>query len=186
MRRGRTSCFRRPVADRRSSISITLVRSAYFAPDAAAFSEAGELKDDDIAAAQRILDDRGMAGETGGADFQSSSSQGPAACPFRRQEVLGTLGENPGALQRFCGDGFAGFSSKTPILPPLRAAQRFCDSACHEGFGGHSPADEHPFARPAREPRASHSRASFSVSTLRVMQYNCDYQADRMCPKTLI
>ena len=33
---------------------------AYFAPDAPDFQEAGELKDDDLAAAQRVLDARGM------------------------------------------------------------------------------------------------------------------------------
>ena len=32
---------------------------AYFAPDAPDFAEAGELKDDDLVAAQRILDERG-------------------------------------------------------------------------------------------------------------------------------
>ena len=35
---------------------------AYFAPDAPDFQEAGELKDDDLAAAQRILDERGVSG----------------------------------------------------------------------------------------------------------------------------
>ena len=35
---------------------------AYFAPDAPDFREAGELKDDDLAAAQRILDGWGLIG----------------------------------------------------------------------------------------------------------------------------
>ena len=35
---------------------------AYFAPDAPDFQEAGELKGDDLAAAQRILDERGVSG----------------------------------------------------------------------------------------------------------------------------
>ena len=35
---------------------------AYFAPDAPDFQEAGELKDDNLAAAQRILDERGISG----------------------------------------------------------------------------------------------------------------------------
>ena len=35
---------------------------AYFAPDAPDFQEAGELKDDNLAAAQRVLDARGVAG----------------------------------------------------------------------------------------------------------------------------
>ena len=35
---------------------------AYFAPDAPNFCEAGELKGEDLAAAQRILDDRGISG----------------------------------------------------------------------------------------------------------------------------
>jgi len=35
---------------------------AYFAPDAPDFAEAGELKDDDLVAAQRILDERGLPG----------------------------------------------------------------------------------------------------------------------------
>ena len=35
---------------------------AYFAPEASDFAEAGELKDDELAAAQRILDERGMPG----------------------------------------------------------------------------------------------------------------------------
>ena len=35
---------------------------AHFAPDAPDFAEAGELKSDDLAPAQRILDERGMAG----------------------------------------------------------------------------------------------------------------------------
>ena len=39
---------------------------AYFAPDAPDFAEAGELKDDDLAAAQRILDERGIFGGTSG------------------------------------------------------------------------------------------------------------------------
>ena len=39
---------------------------AYFAPDAADFAEAGELKGDDLAAAQRILDERGMSGGNAG------------------------------------------------------------------------------------------------------------------------
>ena len=34
----------------------------YFVPDALDFQEAGELKDDDLAAAQRILDERGIPG----------------------------------------------------------------------------------------------------------------------------
>ena len=33
---------------------------AYFAPEAPDFTEAGELKGDDLAASQRILDERGM------------------------------------------------------------------------------------------------------------------------------
>ena len=36
---------------------------AYFAPDAPDFQEAGELKDDALAAAQRVLGARGVAGE---------------------------------------------------------------------------------------------------------------------------
>ena len=35
---------------------------AYFAPDAPDFQEAGELKDADLAAAQRVLDERGIPG----------------------------------------------------------------------------------------------------------------------------
>ena len=35
---------------------------AYFAPDAPNFQEAGELKGDDLAAAQRVLGARGVAG----------------------------------------------------------------------------------------------------------------------------
>ena len=35
---------------------------AYFAPDAPDFAEAGELKGEDLAAAQRILDARGVSG----------------------------------------------------------------------------------------------------------------------------
>ncbi len=35
---------------------------AYFAPEAPDFEEAGELKGDDLAAAQRILDERGIPG----------------------------------------------------------------------------------------------------------------------------
>ena len=35
---------------------------AYFAPDATDFRETGELKGDGLAAAQRILDDRGISG----------------------------------------------------------------------------------------------------------------------------
>ena len=35
---------------------------AYSAPDAPDFAEAGELKGDDLAAAQRILDERGIPG----------------------------------------------------------------------------------------------------------------------------
>ena len=35
---------------------------AYFAPEAPDFQEAGELKGDDLAAAQRILDERGIPG----------------------------------------------------------------------------------------------------------------------------
>ena len=35
---------------------------AYFVPDAPDFQEAGELKGDDLAAAQRILDERGIPG----------------------------------------------------------------------------------------------------------------------------
>ena len=35
---------------------------AYFAPDAPDFCEAGELKGDDLAAAQQILDERGVSG----------------------------------------------------------------------------------------------------------------------------
>ena len=35
---------------------------AYFAPDAPDFREAGELKGADLAAAQRILDERGIPG----------------------------------------------------------------------------------------------------------------------------
>ena len=35
---------------------------AYFSPDATDFQEAGELKGDDLAAAQRILDERGLPG----------------------------------------------------------------------------------------------------------------------------
>ena len=35
---------------------------AYFAPDAPDFEEAGELKGDDLAAGQRILDERGILG----------------------------------------------------------------------------------------------------------------------------
>ena len=35
---------------------------AYFAPDAPDFAEAGELKDDDLAAARRILGERGLPG----------------------------------------------------------------------------------------------------------------------------
>ena len=37
---------------------------AYFAPDAPDFAEAGELKGDALAAARRILDERGLAGGT--------------------------------------------------------------------------------------------------------------------------
>ena len=37
---------------------------AYFAPDAPDFQEAGELKGDDLAKAVRILNTRGMAGES--------------------------------------------------------------------------------------------------------------------------
>ena len=37
---------------------------AYFAPEAPDFAEAGELKGDDLAATQRILDERGLAGGT--------------------------------------------------------------------------------------------------------------------------
>ena len=39
---------------------------AYFAPEAPDFAEAGELKDDDLAAAQRVLDERGLSGGTPG------------------------------------------------------------------------------------------------------------------------
>ena len=39
---------------------------AYFAPDAPDFQEAGELKSDDLAAAQRILDERGVSGGNAG------------------------------------------------------------------------------------------------------------------------
>ena len=35
---------------------------AYFAPDAPDFAEAGELKGDNLAAAQRILDERDISG----------------------------------------------------------------------------------------------------------------------------
>ena len=35
---------------------------AYFAPEAPDFQEAGELKGDDLAAALRALDDRGVSG----------------------------------------------------------------------------------------------------------------------------
>ena len=35
---------------------------AYFAPEAPDFQEVGELKGDDLAAAQRILDERGILG----------------------------------------------------------------------------------------------------------------------------
>ena len=39
---------------------------AYFAPDVPDFCEAGELKGDGLAAAQRILDERGMSGGNAG------------------------------------------------------------------------------------------------------------------------
>ena len=39
---------------------------AYFAPDAADVAEAGELKGDDLAAAQRVLDERDMPGGIAG------------------------------------------------------------------------------------------------------------------------
>ena len=45
-RRAWTSCWARPVA--------------YFAPVAPDFAEAGELKDDNLAVTQRILDARGV------------------------------------------------------------------------------------------------------------------------------
>ena len=35
---------------------------AYFAPDAPDFAEAGEIERYDLAAAQRVLDERGLAG----------------------------------------------------------------------------------------------------------------------------
>ena len=45
---------------------------AYFAPEADDFCEAGELEDDDLAAAQRILDERGVScGNAGHCDFLS-------------------------------------------------------------------------------------------------------------------
>ena len=45
---------------------------AYFAPNADDFCEAGELKDDDLAAAQRILDERGVScGNADHCDFLS-------------------------------------------------------------------------------------------------------------------
>lgn len=39
---------------------------AYFVPDTPDFAEAGELKGDDLAAAQRILDERRLTGGTPG------------------------------------------------------------------------------------------------------------------------
>ena len=53
---------------------------AYFAPDAPDFQEAGELKGDDLAAAQRVLDARGAPGDKSRAE----RIKGPI---FRRRDT---------------------------------------------------------------------------------------------------
>ena len=63
---------------------------AHFTPDAPDFCEAGELKCDELAAAQRILDERGISA---GLIISRLRSQALAACPFQQQEVLLPLAE---------------------------------------------------------------------------------------------
>ena len=65
---------------------------AYFAPDAPDFKEAGELKDEELAAAQRILAERGVPGAIVG-DIHPQRSQARPACPFRRREVYVPLAQ---------------------------------------------------------------------------------------------
>ncbi|MDE2688470.1 MAG: hypothetical protein OXI16_13380 [Chloroflexota bacterium] len=60
---------------------------AYFAPDAPDFAEAGELKGDDVAVAQRIFDERGLPGGNIG-DSQSLALSG--ACVVSIPAARGT------------------------------------------------------------------------------------------------
>ena len=93
---------------------------AYFAPDAPDFAEARELKGDDLAAAQRVLDERDLLVETQ-CDFQPLTLPGTCGVSIPANERGIPLAN----IQALYGDStervFLRISPKTPVSPPSRA-----------------------------------------------------------------
>ena len=75
---------------------------SYLAPDADDFCEAGEMKDDDLAVVQQILDEMGWR-----VNFRPDTPVGvySVSIAATRGILEDAIGDNPGPLRRFNGDG---------------------------------------------------------------------------------
>ena len=94
------SCWPQQVAAPPPSTCSRADRSLTSRPEAPDFQEAAELTGDTLTQAQRILDERGLAG-----DFPSCAPQALTPPPGCATRGLPPFGENYGSLRRFSRDG---------------------------------------------------------------------------------